>query len=273
MGKYRLQVANGISFLAANQSSDGSFGKVGYQNAIATMAVCEAYGMTRSPSLKDIAQKAVDNITRRQNSGFGWNYGGPNPRNDTSVTGWQVMALKSAKSSGLNVNSSFKGVKNFLEKVTPPIDQGPVPELKGDVAYTYHSGTGALGHRNDRLTAIGCLCRVFIGEDTQGDMLRAHGNTMLNKLPAVSDNMDFYRWYYATLAMFQMGGSYWKTWNEALKKALCESQCKGGCADGSWDPNVAYGDRGGRVFSTAIGCLSLEIYYRYGRMPEEVKNK
>ena len=63
--------------------------------------------------------------------------------------------------------------------------------------------------------------------------------------------------------MFQMGGQYWKEWNESLKKFLLDSQRKGGCADGSWDAKGAFSNNGGRVFYTAVGCLSLEVYYRY----------
>ena len=70
--------------------------------------------------------------------------------------------------------------------------------------------------------------------------------------------------YYATLAMFQMGGDYWKKWNESMQRVLLHTQSKGGCADGSWDAASApHGKAGGRVFTTAIGCLSLEVYYRY----------
>jgi hypothetical protein len=246
-----------------SQKEDGSFSKNNYVHAIATMAVAEAYGMTHSPLLKNMAQKAVDVIVARQNEYLGWNYQGPNARNDTSVTGWQAMALKSAKASDLDIGNSFEGVINHMNKVTPEIQGGSYPMLTGDVAYTYNSTTGALGHRNGRLTAIGLLSRVFAGEDTKGDTARAHANMILKKLPAQSNNMDFYRWYYATLAMFQMGGTYWKEWNNAMKNTLCSTQVKGGCADGSWDPNVSYGNRGGRVFATAVGCLSLEVYYRY----------
>ena len=133
------------------------------------------------------------------------------------------------------------------------------------MAYTWHSGTNALGGRNPRLTAIGMLCRVFIGEDTKGRMLRAHGYKILEHLPKAGKT-DFYKMYYATLAMFQMGGEFWEKWNENMKKILLDSQRKGGCADGSWDPTgfASWADqRAGRVFYTAVGCLSLEVYYRY----------
>ena len=92
--------------------------------------------------------------------------------------------------------------------------------------------------------------------------MRAHGNALLDELPN-AHKPDYYRTYYATLAMFQMGGAYWKKWNESMKKVLCESQSKGGCADGSWDPEGYIGGRMGRLFTTAAGCLSLEVYYRY----------
>jgi hypothetical protein len=108
------------------------------------------------------------------------------------------------------------------------------------------------------------LVRVFIGEDTQGDMLRAHANMVLKETPKKFEDSNMYQMYYATLAMFQMGGHYWKQWNTAMKKVLCENQCKGGCEDGSWfvEKPVWY-NQIGRLFHTAVGCLSLEVYYRY----------
>jgi hypothetical protein len=80
----------------------------------------------------------------------------------------------------------------------------------------------------------------------------------------------FYYWYYGTLAMFQMGGEDWKGWNAGLKKALLPHQRKGGPldgslndVDGSWDTLGSTDKKGGRVYTTALGALSLEVYYRY----------
>jgi hypothetical protein len=82
----------------------------------------------------------------------------------------------------------------------------------------------------------------------------------------------FYYWYYGTLSMFQMGGDKWTKWNEALKPTLINNQCRGPLPlgsgpedkDGSWDPNGSYIDKyGGRVYTTAVGALCLEVYYRY----------
>ncbi|MCC6475308.1 MAG: hypothetical protein IT514_16360 [Burkholderiales bacterium] len=81
---------------------------------------------------------------------------------------------------------------------------------------------------------------------------------------------DFYHWYYGTLGLFQTGGGNWKDWNEALKTALIPNQHKGGALDGSvtdldgsWDYSAGWGPTAGRVYSTAMGALCLEVYYRY----------
>jgi len=270
-GKFRQQVADCLAYLENAQDMNGSFAQRNYVHGIATMALAEAYGMTKSHELRDQAQKAVDVILSRQNEYFGWDYGKSSFRNDLSITGWQIMALKSAQSSGLDIGNAFEGARKFVDKMTPEVIGGSDPQLAGKVAYTYNSDSGALGHRGMRglttLPAIGLLCRIFAGEDTNSRMLRAHGNRLLEHLPATYKNGNMYFWYYATLGMFQMKGHYWDTWNKALKKVLCENQRVGGCADGSWDPtsnNIDFGSLiAGRVFSTAAGCLSLEVYYRY----------
>jgi hypothetical protein len=77
--------------------------------------------------------------------------------------------------------------------------------------------------------------------------------------------LNFYYWYYGTYAMFQIGESKWRTWNEAMKKALLPTQRRGGCEDGSWDGLGEWCVAGGRVYATALNALTLEIYYRYER--------
>ena len=81
-----------------------------------------------------------------------------------------------------------------------------------------------------------------------------------------NDKVDMYYWYYATYAMFQYGGHNWRKWNDAMKKAISDTQRVGGCADGSWDPVGKWGMVGGRIYATAINALTLEIYYRYAKI-------
>jgi hypothetical protein len=72
-----------------------------------------------------------------------------------------------------------------------------------------------------------------------------------------------YFWYYGTLAMYQMGGRYWRAWNDKIKRMYPEHQrLSPPELHGSWDPDTAILN-GGRLFSTAMSILSLETYYRF----------
>jgi hypothetical protein len=75
-----------------------------------------------------------------------------------------------------------------------------------------------------------------------------------------------YYWYYGTLAIFQVGGEAWKAWNVAMKSAIIDNQRKDGDFKGSWDPIGPWGREGGRVYSTAVCVMCLEVYYRYSRV-------
>ena len=75
---------------------------------------------------------------------------------------------------------------------------------------------------------------------------------------------NLYFWYYATLAMFRLGGSPWERWNAAMKETLLESQSD----DGSWRPISIYSEYAhdtdrDRSYTTAMCVLTLEVYYRY----------
>lgn len=63
--------------------------------------------------------------------------------------------------------------------------------------------------------------------------------------------------------MLQLGGRHWRSWKKSLERALLKTQCAKGSAKGSWNPIGAWGHSGGRVYSTAIGALCLQAYYRY----------
>ena len=56
---------------------------------------------------------------------------------------------------------------------------------------------------------------------------------------------------------------YWQTWNAALQDALINTQQNAGAAAGSWAPDTTWGGYGGRVYSTSLATLCLEVYYRF----------
>ena len=63
-----------------------------------------------------------------------------------------------------------------------------------------------------------------------------------------------------------LGGKAWAEWQKHLGTAVLATQRTDGNARGSWDPACAWGEDGGRVYATAILCLTLQVYYRYGKL-------
>jgi hypothetical protein len=241
-----------------------------YEQGMAALALAEAYGMAKNKKVGEAAQEAIDYILTAQGPYEAWTYHskkGKAGRNDTSVSGWNLMALKSAKIAGLKVDhGGFQGCMRWLEAATRPSD--------GRCAYAGTVGAVRKGHGSMAMCAAGMLMRQFMGVQRDDPILKKAAVTMGKHPPVWKDNnagVNFYYWYYATLCMFQMGGEHWTKWNKAMKKSLLEHQRKGGPVDGSandvdgsWDPvGGGHVPRGGRVFSTALGALSLEVYYRY----------
>jgi hypothetical protein len=274
-GKFSDQVRRAQAWLIKQQKPDGGIYErkgrgyhtsAGYNHSVAGLALAESFGMAKNPEVGKAAQKAVDcSLNVFQKSYGAWRYD-PKTSEDTSVTGWFVMQLKSAKIAGLRVdNAGFQGATNFLNRVT---------NKRGLVSYDGHK------RPSPAMTSVGMLSRQFMGVPNSDPLLKG-GAAYLDKYRPDWDSAGrqphlgtgangFYYWYYGTLAMFQMGGAHWKEWNKATKKALLEHQCKGGPMDGSlndkdgsWDPQALHDKRGGRVMTTAMGALTLEVYYRY----------
>jgi hypothetical protein len=265
-------VKKGLQALLARQDSEGCIGPRGakfmYNHAIATLALSEAYGMTAAPVLREPAQKAVDFLVAAQNPGAGWRYGVRGGENDTSVTGWAVMALKSAELSELTFpRKSYEGAIAWIDRAT---ERGPLPRVGYNQA---GSGKVYIPGRNEQfadhptMSAIGLLSQVFVKKDRR-DATQAR--SLLADLPEWKEHqIDFYAWYYSTLALYQFDGPsgvHWKKWSDPIRNALVANQrvAKNGCENGSWDPILdRWGSQGGRVYATAINTLTLEIFYRY----------
>ncbi len=261
--KYGDNVRRAILWLVKQQGTNGAFftrkgGHVesaGYQQAICGLALAEAYAMTRSGAVRRAAQKAVDfSVNKHQKPYSGWRYD-PKSGADLSVTGWFVMQLKSAKMAGLRVDGAgFQGAAQFVDKVS---------DKQGRCGYKSNRGV------NPTMTAVGMLCRQFMGMRNTHALIRGGANYLGQHRPvggAKANRKTFYYWYYGTLAMFQVGGPEWKAWNRVMKKTLLESQRTKGAERGSWDPAGKYDHIAGRVYTTAMGALTLEVYYRYLQM-------
>jgi hypothetical protein len=263
-GRFKLTVGKGLTWLKANQKQNGSFGwGTFYEQGIATMAVSEAYGLTRSDNVRRMSQRAIDYIVQEQPDHGGFRYRGGTTRDDgdISVTGWSIMAIKSAICSELNVpEQAVERSRTFLRNVTR--DYGRNSYLAGG------------GHTDACTTSIGMLCKQFIGGDFDADIQNGADYLLKDgaKVGKGKNSLvgDLYYTYYSVLPMFQMGGEYWLKWNKLFRDPLVKAQVhqindnRGRFVRGSWDPaNHQWGRRGGRVYSTAMALLSLEVYYRF----------
>ena len=261
-------VRSAIKWLLAQQDPDGCFGprrgNYLYNHAIAALAISEAFGMTNGSMLAGPAQKGIEFLAAAQNPGKGWRYRERSGDNDTSVTGWAVMALKSAEISGLPFpKECTDGARSWLDQVT----EGTY----GRTGYTRSPANG-----RDRWlspTAIAIMSRIFMDKDRSDPRLSTGCDQLLKNKPRWQEGaIDYYFWYYASLALFQFdgpSGAKWRAWNEDMKSALVPHQNKlaSGCRTGSWDPDDLWARHsGGRIYSTAINALTLEVYYRYANV-------
>ena len=264
-GPYRQMINRGIGYLVRQQNpkTGALYGKTGggprmYVHGIAAIVLCEAYGMTREPSLRLPAQRAIQFIEASQHPDQGgWRYyvAGETPTGgDTSVVGWQLMALKSAKMAGLEVNpKSLEKSRVFLKLASAG---------KAGGLFCYEPK----GSPSPSMTAVGLLGMQFLGIKKDDPAMVEGMNYLMSNLPGKYAR-DSYYFYYATQVMHNIPGPQWDQWNRATRRYLIETQVKDGCAEGSWDPNKPTVDRwgktGGRLMVTAVNTLNLEVYYRF----------
>lgn len=252
-GKYQNTVQKALDWLVKQQKENGDLRGGGrmYCHGIATIALCEAYGLTKDPKLKEPAQKAIDLIVASQSpQKGGWRYE-PRATNDadTSVTGWQYMALHSAVMADLDVpEETFTKAKKWFD-------------FAGGGRHGGIYGYTGPANNKPAMVATGMFCRQLdLAHPTEPRMMES---AELLKMHPMKSSPDFYYVYYATLALYQHQGPIWKKWNEThLQKDLLNLQQKTGDKRGSWDPHRGHGATGGRVVSTALCVLSLEVYYR-----------
>ena len=255
-GRYQDNVKRALEWLLKQQKENGDLrggGKM-YCHGIASIALCEAYGVTKDPKLKEAAERAIKLILASQSlSKGGWRYEpagkkGPNQDSDLSVTGWQYMALHSARLAGLEVpEDSFVRARQYLTTVSTGKQGG---------LYGYQAGSV-----NPTMVATGMFCRQ-LDLVPPTDPRMPEGADYIGQRQMKVKNPDFYYVYYATLALYQHQGPAWKKWNDRLKETLPLIQKKNGAERGSWDPGGGHGGTGGRVIATTLSVLSLEVYYR-----------
>ncbi len=285
-GKYAKTVKSGLRYLIENQQRDGNFGNelvanYTYDHFIATLAVVEAYALTKQYMFKAPAEKALKYMYSIRNPGAAWRYAASSPEmvpgkmNDMSVTGWAIMAMTLAREYGMPFDeTALEDSMLFLEEMTNPLDgvtgyydRGGSPAREEGVMRTNWPED-----QTESMTAVGVLCRIFADsklERPNNKEMVEKGVKIISALPPVWDDAkpgrrDFYYWYYGSYALYQWGGKEWKEWEKTIVPAIADHQFREGERKGSWDPQEdPWGSIGGRVYSTSILALTLEVFYRY----------
>jgi len=275
-GRQKESVQRAVAWLMSKQNADGMIWDSsddgaghrakGYPCAIASIALIEAGGMANIPATRAAGQKAIDYICNvHQSSSGGWRYA-PGNAGDLSVTGWYVMALKSAKVCGFTVpEGAFVRALSFVDKLE-------VKETAADgVGYSRYKYSRTDDHLESahRLTAIGTVVRQFTGTKSEELQTTTDWFVASGGLPTYGtngDKVDLYYWYYGSLALHQqhrVQPELWTQWCESMLSALGPSQCTQGDDFGSWDPVGAYSNEWGRVGQTALSTLCLATWHRY----------
>jgi hypothetical protein len=235
-----------------------------YCHAMAGLALCEAFALTGDERLRGPVTRAVSFVVHGQAAdGQSWRYAPGAPSGDTSILGWVILLLKSAKVVGISVpNETRNGAIKYLTRIREGRSGGLATYLPGDRIRT-------------TMTAEAWVCRQFLGVGGPGPASDEAASFLLSHGPD-RDPLNLYYWYYGTLAMYQHGGPTWTRWNAQVRDQLVRNQETTGHSAGSWNPALCkdpYDSRGGRIYCTALATLTLEVYYRYLRLYDEPGGK
>ncbi|MBA4104506.1 MAG: hypothetical protein C0485_02025 [Pirellula sp.] len=256
-GDYKEQVHRGLLFLQEKMIVSSHGGDLRdhdtmYAQGIATLALTEAYAMTHDRDLRESVGHAIQFILDAQYEDGGWRYS-PNwespARGDTTVTGWQVAALRSASLTDIELPSElWAKIGRYLDSVQYDDGQN----------YLYVQGDNP--NRRTAATPIGLLCRMIGGWKKDYRPLRQSVVRLGRATPSAK---DVYFNYYASQVLHHVGGQSWQRWNPQMREYLIATQAKDGHERGSWYFSEPHSSTGGRLYTTAMATMTLEVYYRY----------
>ncbi len=257
-GKHRQNVQLGLEYLLSVQANDGNLASNAelfaamYCHGMASLAVAEAYALSGDDRLLPGLKRALEFTIAAQHAAGGWRYRPSEATDpgDMSQFGWQLMALKSADLGGLPMPIATRvRMVRFLQSCSIGNKRGLAGYRPGDRA-------------SRTMTAEAMVCRYFLESENSPGALDEGTAYVLEERPS-QKSPNYYYWYYGTLAMFQRQGVDWQRWNAALQAELLARQRWDSVAAGSYDADDLWGGYGGRVYSTALATLCLEVYYRY----------
>lgn len=248
-------VRKALEYLVALQEESGTFKERGTHPAIAhgivTLALCEAYGMTRVPMLGDAAEKALAVILAGQRGSGLWDaqYRPNGADDDLEVSVWQVRALWAGRLMG----SKMKGLEEALKASAD--GASTVAAVPGAATAPFAIQPLLILHRNRDKAYVAALAAL---KDTQVNW----------KNPRFDDPVV--HWYFAGQALFRHGGNSWAEWNRSSVPNILSNQAVAKTAKGTemgWWDSPGKGEKYGRVYSTALCSLMLQTCYPFSMKP------
>jgi len=251
-------LATGLDWLTSKVNTQGDMRDSGrmYSQAIGTWALGEAYNLSQQAQYKKPLEDAAEFLIKSQHSKYGgWRYTQPpfktaTDPGDTSVGGWAMPAVVSARLAGVQIpQKTIAGANDYLDVVSGGKNKG------------------LYGYSNKRkptpsCTAIGMFCQQLIGnpnkarQDESAKLLLANPPSATLNTHAMGCGMYHY-YFYGTLAMFHHGGTPWQDWEGKLISPLMKAQN----VDGSWDPVASKKPATkSKVIATAWATMCLSVY-------------
>ncbi len=220
-----------------------------YAHCISTLMLSEVSGMVdpqRQQRVDDTLARALNVILaaqqvkkRDQRQQGGWRYSPDSSDSDMSVTGWALMALRSARINGAPVPR--QAIDEAIDYTQRSFD-----EKSG--GFEYQVGRGSVRYP---LSGAAILCLELTGHH-RSDMTLKGGDYIMKPLRGggfISGSHYHYGLYYCSQAMFQLGDDYWVPFAEKMYQETLKRQKD----NGSW---------GNSGYETSMSILALTVAYR-----------
>lgn len=273
-GRYGDVIGSATDYLVGRIDHKGYISDHGsrmYSHAFATLFLAEVYGVTDRYDLRDTLQSAVDFIVDCQNEHGSWRYVPHAAESDMSITVCQLNALRGARNVGIRVP------KSTIDRAADYVAASYVRDAGERHLYEgyYQLGRGSFRYqtaRNTRssfaLTAAGLAALHNAGvnglqvhSDLAGPIDLEHSIQFLrDHYDLLSRNYRFhyfywYGHYYATQALYVIGGDAWSWYYPSIREEVLAAQRPDGSFPCATGPGSAY--------STAVGAVILSLPYGY----------
>jgi tetratricopeptide (TPR) repeat protein len=258
-------VKKALQWMIAQQKADGSFGDPSSEHfledhAISTLAMSEAYGSTASYELNKIpaeqflrgpAQKAVDFLVAHRVPDKGWPAKAKKDNPDPIASGWALFALKSAMLSELKV---------------------PADAVRQGLEWMIGTTLKARPASRDMAGIFGVAVASFLGNKPDGELLLEVLSPISEALASQEAEGRDALFAYVSAVALRLGDNavLWQSWRDRTKTTLVRGARfddeGNACPAGSWDALGPIDGSRGRVITTALNIMTLEIIYRYANV-------